>query len=131
MTNERSIESVILHAKGLVTEAEEDDGWVMIASGLLSMLLGEIERLRRAAEPRGEWSLRIPEPPAPVFVESVPKADPAKLEFALRGLYWDHVDYLTLNKLGGMNNHWMRAAREALGMDPDDTRPAENRTGES
>lgn len=48
----------------------------------------------------------------------------AKLEFALRGLYWDQVDYLMLNKLGGMQNHWMRAAREALGMDPDDIRPA-------
>lgn len=48
----------------------------------------------------------------------------AKLEFALRGLYWDQVDYLMLNKLGGMQNHWMRAAREALGMDIDDVRPA-------
>jgi hypothetical protein len=48
----------------------------------------------------------------------------SKLEFALRGLYWDQVDYLTLNKLGGMNNHWMRAAREALGMDIDDIRPS-------
>lgn len=46
-----------------------------------------------------------------------------ELENALRGLYWDNVDYLTLNKLGGMNNHWMRAAREALGMDPNDIRP--------
>jgi hypothetical protein len=45
----------------------------------------------------------------------------SRLEQALRGLYWDQVDYLTLNKLGGMNNHWMRAAREALGMDPNDT----------
>lgn len=48
----------------------------------------------------------------------------AALETALRGLYWDNVDYLTLNKLGGMNNHWMRAAREALGMDPNDLRPS-------
>src|ERR1700744_903193 len=48
----------------------------------------------------------------------------AKLEFALRGLYWDQVDYLILNKLGGMQNHWMRTAREALGMDVDDIRPA-------
>lgn len=46
----------------------------------------------------------------------------SKLESALRGLYWDQVEYLALNKLGGMNNHWMRAAREALGMDPSDTR---------
>jgi hypothetical protein len=50
--------------------------------------------------------------------------EPTKLEVALRGLYWDQVDYLTLNKLGGMNNHWMRAAREALGMDPNDMRPS-------
>jgi hypothetical protein len=47
-----------------------------------------------------------------------------KLEFALRGLYWDRVDYLTLNHLGGMDNHWMRAARDALGINPDDLRPA-------
>lgn len=36
------------------------------------------------------------------------------LAFALRGLYDDQVSYLTLNKLGGMDNHWMRAARIAL-----------------
>lgn len=53
------------------------------------------------------------------------KSRAEKLEFALRGLYLDNVDYLTLNKLGGMNNHWMRAAREALGMDVDDTSIAE------
>jgi hypothetical protein len=47
------------------------------------------------------------------------------LETALRGLYWDNVDYLTLNKLGGMQNHWMRAARMALGIDVDDVRPTQ------
>lgn len=52
----------------------------------------------------------------------------SKLETALRGLYWDQVDYLTLNKLGGMQNHWMRAAREALGMDIDDVRPSQEET---
>ncbi len=36
------------------------------------------------------------------------------LEGALRGLYEDQVDYLTLNNLGGMDNHWMKAARAAL-----------------
>jgi hypothetical protein len=36
------------------------------------------------------------------------------LAFALKGLYDDQVDYLTLNKLGGIDNHWMRAARIAL-----------------
>jgi hypothetical protein len=36
------------------------------------------------------------------------------LAFALKGLYEDQVDYLTLNKLGGIDNHWMRAARIAL-----------------
>lgn len=51
-----------------------------------------------------------------------------KAETALRGLYWDNVDYLTLNKLGGMQNHWMRAAREALGMDIDDVRPSQEET---
>jgi hypothetical protein len=33
---------------------------------------------------------------------------------ALAGLYADQVDYLTINKLGGMDNHWMKAARAAL-----------------
>jgi hypothetical protein len=37
-----------------------------------------------------------------------------RLEEALRGLYEDQVDYLTLNNLGGMDNHWMKAARAAL-----------------
>lgn len=37
-----------------------------------------------------------------------------QLAFALKGLYEDQVDYLKLNNLGGMNNHWMRAARIAL-----------------
>lgn len=36
------------------------------------------------------------------------------LAFALKGLYDDQVDYLKLNNLGGMDNHWMRAARIAL-----------------
>ena len=36
------------------------------------------------------------------------------LLFALKGLYADQVDYLTINKLGGMDNHWMKAAREAI-----------------
>lgn len=47
------------------------------------------------------------------------------MQTALRGLYWDNVDYLTLNKLGGMQNHWMRAARMALGVDVDDVRPSQ------
>jgi len=38
----------------------------------------------------------------------------AELEAALRGLYEDQVDYLRLNHLGGMDNHWMKAARKAL-----------------
>jgi hypothetical protein len=37
-----------------------------------------------------------------------------ELEAALRGLYNDQADYLTINKLGGMDNHWMKAARAAL-----------------
>ncbi len=37
-----------------------------------------------------------------------------QLEFALKGLHDDQVDYLTLNNLGGINNHWLKAAREAL-----------------
>jgi hypothetical protein len=36
------------------------------------------------------------------------------LEFALRGLYDDNVDYLVTNNLGGLDNHWMRATRIAL-----------------
>jgi hypothetical protein len=45
----------------------------------------------------------------------------ATLEGALRGLYKDNVDYLRLNQLGGYDNHWLKAAREALGI------PAETR----
>jgi|SRR5579859_294990 len=47
-----------------------------------------------------------------------------RLQEILRGLYSDNVDYIVRNKLGGLNNHWMRAAREALHMDPDNIRPA-------
>ena len=46
-----------------------------------------------------------------------------RLEHALRGLYWDQVDYLTRNNLGGMNNHWMQWARFALGIQPEDQSP--------
>jgi len=75
MTNERSIESVILHAKGLVTEAEEDDGWVMIAAGLLSMLLGEFERLRAAHEPAAGWNAVSSGPVHPDVAAAWPGAD--------------------------------------------------------
>lgn len=51
MTNEQSIEVVIKHARNAVEEAENDDGWVMIKAPMLSELIGEIERLRAAAEP--------------------------------------------------------------------------------
>ena len=40
-------------------------------------------------------------------------AAPDLLE-ALKGLYADQVDYLTINKLGGKDNHWMKAARAAI-----------------
>ena len=40
----------------------------------------------------------------------------AALEAALRGLYDDNVDYLRLNNLGGYDNHWLKAARTALGI---------------
>lgn len=40
----------------------------------------------------------------------------AALEAALRGLYDDNVDYLRLNHLGGYDNHWLVAARKALGI---------------
>lgn len=32
----------------------------------------------------------------------------------LVGLYNDQVDYLTINQLGGMDNHWMKAARAVI-----------------
>lgn len=38
-----------------------------------------------------------------------------ELEAALHGLYDDNVDYLRLNNLGGYDNHWLVAARIALG----------------
>lgn len=40
-------------------------------------------------------------------------AAPELLE-ALAGMYADQVDYLTLNNLGGMDNHWMKVARAAI-----------------
>ena len=40
----------------------------------------------------------------------------AELEFALKGLHDDNADYLRLNNLGGYDNHWMLAARKALGI---------------
>ncbi len=51
------------------------------------------------------------------------------LEFVLRGFYWDQVDYIKRNNLGGMNNHWMRATRVALCIHPDDPSPVETSDG--
>jgi len=51
MTNERSIEATIQHARDAVEEAQTDDGWVMIKADMLSALLGEIERQRCSGEP--------------------------------------------------------------------------------
>jgi hypothetical protein len=39
-----------------------------------------------------------------------------QLEVVLKGLHDDQVDYLTLNNLGGINNHWLKAARDVLGL---------------
>jgi hypothetical protein len=44
-----------------------------------------------------------------------------ELEAALRGLYDDNVDYLRLNNLGGYDNHWLVAARKALGITAETT----------
>lgn len=38
-----------------------------------------------------------------------------QLRTALRGLHDDVADYQRINNLGGYDNHWMVAAREALG----------------
>jgi tRNA C32,U32 (ribose-2'-O)-methylase TrmJ len=46
------------------------------------------------------------------------KAENERLREALKGLYDDQVDYLTLNHLGGMDNHWMVRARAALAVKP-------------
>lgn len=40
-------------------------------------------------------------------------AAPELLE-ALKGLHDDVMDYITLNKLGGENNHWLVIARAAI-----------------
>jgi hypothetical protein len=40
------------------------------------------------------------------------------LRLALEVLYTEQVDYLTRNKLGGLDNHAMRLAREALAFKP-------------
>ena len=42
-------------------------------------------------------------------------AENQRLRAALRGLHDDTADYIRLNNLGGYDNHWMKAAREALG----------------
>lgn len=42
------------------------------------------------------------------------------LRFALKGLHDDVAEYARINHLGGFDNHWMKAAREALGEQPCD-----------
>lgn len=42
------------------------------------------------------------------------EAENVKLRECLRGMHDDNMDYLTRNKLGGENNHWMRQARALL-----------------
>ena len=42
------------------------------------------------------------------------RAEVERLRSALRGLHDDIVEYQRINHLGGYDNHWMRAAREAL-----------------
>lgn len=98
-----------------------------------------LERISRAAlsgDSSAPEKRQIPRhPPRTVPLDDDPSAvettRESKLETALRGLYWDQVDYLTLNKLGGMQNHWTRATREALGMDIDDVRPSPEETTET
>ena len=41
-------------------------------------------------------------------------AEVERLRSALRGLHDDIVEYQRINHLGGYDNHWMLAAREAL-----------------
>ncbi len=45
---------------------------------------------------------------------SASQAENVRLRAALKGLHDDNMDYLTLNNLGGADNHWMKAARAAL-----------------
>ena len=42
------------------------------------------------------------------------RAEVERLRGALRGLHDDIVEYQRINHLGGYDNHWMLAAREAL-----------------
>ena len=42
------------------------------------------------------------------------RAEVERLRSALRGLHDDIVEYQRINHLGGYDNHWMLAAREAL-----------------
>jgi hypothetical protein len=37
-----------------------------------------------------------------------------ELHETLEGLYRDNIDYLTLNNLGGYDNHWLVMARKVL-----------------
>ena len=42
------------------------------------------------------------------------RAEVERMRGALRGLHDDIVEYQRINHLGGYDNHWMLAAREAL-----------------
>lgn len=50
------------------------------------------------------------------FISVVAASDYDAVAAVLLGLYEDNVDYLRLNNLGGYDNHWLKAAREVLGM---------------
>ena len=79
---------------------------------------------------RGIMVTLRPSAPPSFAVETTGKDRIEHLEFVLRGFYWDQVDYIKRNHLGGMDNHWMRATRIALGILPDDPIPSENGLGD-
>lgn len=53
MTNERSIESIVQHAREEAERATNDDGWTMLRADDVSRLIMEIDRLRGQDEPSG------------------------------------------------------------------------------
>jgi hypothetical protein len=122
----------------------EDRDWIENRSEMIDFIINTVHESRSQSEKRGvQVSMLKTQIGFCLKHDCVQATCPwcriEQLEAALNGLYEDQVDYLTLNHLGGMDNHWMKAARAALGSSvetkgdgiPDDKREKqpENRSG--
>lgn len=85
-----------------------DDQHITTHADVQRFMGDEIDALRACAISR---DARIAELEAEL---SASRAEVERLRFALKGLHDDNMDYLTINKLGGAHNHWMKIARDAL-----------------